>query len=188
MIAGPNGAGKTTLTLELMKSTTTLYEFLNADEIARGLAPKHPESVALTASKLMINRLKALLQDEKNFTFETTAAGTNYVKYLKEAKAKGYTISLMYLWLSSPDQAIKRVAQRVQHGGHHIPADVIRRRYFTGLRNLLEVYLPLADSANVLNNSVDNPEEKHIARKSHTGNLDIIDSTIWDLINREAYG
>lgn len=93
MIAGPNGAGKTTMTLELIRSCALFYEFINADEIARGLAPKHPESMALTASKLMIKRLKELLDDNKSFAFETTASGTNYVKHLKEAKAKGYEIT-----------------------------------------------------------------------------------------------
>ena len=78
MIAGPNGAGKTTMTLELIRSCSMLYEFINADEIARGLAPKHPESMALTASKLMIKRLKELLDADQSFAFETTASGTNY--------------------------------------------------------------------------------------------------------------
>ena len=118
MIAGPNGAGKTTMTLELVRSCSMLYEFINADEIARGLAPKHPESMALTASKLMIKRLKELLDADQSFAFETTASGTNYVKHLKSAKTRGYQISLTFLWLSKPEEAIKRVAQRVKQGGH----------------------------------------------------------------------
>ncbi len=89
MIAGPNGAGKTTMTMELITDGTMLYEFLNADEIAKGLAPLHPESMALTASKLMIRRLKELLDSDKSFAFETTASGTNYLKHLKLAKSKG---------------------------------------------------------------------------------------------------
>ena len=102
MIAGPNGAGKTTMTLELIAGQTMLYEFINADEIARGLAPLHPESMALTASKLMIKRLRELLDANKNFAFETTASGKNYIKHLKTAKSKGYEISLVFLWLSEP--------------------------------------------------------------------------------------
>lgn len=72
-------------------------EFLNADEIAKGLAPLHPESVALTASKLMLKRLRELLNANKNFAFETTGSGTNYIKHLKEAQAKGYQVHLMFL-------------------------------------------------------------------------------------------
>ena len=82
MIAGPNGAGKTTITLELISKKPKLYEFINADEIAKGLAPLHPESVALSASKLMIKRLKELLDEGQSFTFETTASGKNYLKHL----------------------------------------------------------------------------------------------------------
>lgn len=90
IIAGPNGAGKTTTALSLLPDFLNLYEFINADEIAHGLAPFHPESMALTASKLMIRRLQDLFENNKSFAFETTAAGTNYVKYLKEAQAKNY--------------------------------------------------------------------------------------------------
>ncbi len=128
MIAGPNGAGKTTMILELLANSSILYEFINADEIARGLAPKHPESMALTASKLMIRRLRELLEEDKSFAFETTGAGTNYLKYLKTAKSKGYDIILFFLWLANPKQAVKRVAQRVKQGGHHIAKDIIFRR------------------------------------------------------------
>src|SRR5580704_2136057 len=97
-----------------------LYEFINADEIARGLAPLHPESVAITASKLMLKRLRELFEADKSFAFETTAAGKNYIKYLKEAKARGYQLGLMFLWISSPEQAIQRVSKRVVQGGHHV--------------------------------------------------------------------
>ncbi len=129
MIAGPNGAGKTTMTLELIAEGSMLYEFINADEIAKGLAPLHPESMALTASKLMIRRLKELLDLNKSFAFETTASGTNYVKHLKQAKTQKYEINLTFLWLTSPEEAVKRVAQRVNQGGHHVLEDTIIRRY-----------------------------------------------------------
>lgn len=101
VIAGPNGAGKTTLARELLAKSPILYEFINADEIARGLAPNHPESMSLMASKLMVNRLKVLLEDNKSFAFETTLSGINYKKYLESAKSKGYDIILFFLWLAS---------------------------------------------------------------------------------------
>jgi predicted ABC-type ATPase len=126
MIAGPNGAGKTTTAMSLIPNATVIYEFINSDEIARGLAPMHPESMSLTASKLMLKRLKELLEANKSFAFETTASGTNYIKHLKEAQANGYEVQLLFLWLSSPDLAVKRVAHRVAQGGHHIPEDTIK--------------------------------------------------------------
>jgi predicted ABC-type ATPase len=187
MIAGPNGAGKTTMTLELLKSYSMLYEFINADEIARGLAPKHPESMALTASKLMIKRVKELLDADKSFAFETTASGTNYVKHLKSAKAKGYEISLTFLWLSKPEEAVRRVVQRVKQGGHNVPEDSIVRRYYTGIKNLVLYYLPLADEVLVIDNSLEKEASKRvIARKNKNNPIDILDRMIWRKIEEIA--
>ncbi len=131
MIAGPNGAGKTTTAMSFI-SSEMIDEFLNADEIARGLAPLHPESMALTASKLMLKRLKELLDANKTFAFETTGAGTNYIKHLKEAQAKDYEIHLMFLWLPSPDLAVERVANRVKQGGHQYPRRYNKKTLFCG--------------------------------------------------------
>lgn len=188
MIAGPNGAGKTTLTLELIADRSVLYEFINADEIAKGLAPLHPESKALEASKLMIKRLKELLKTNKSFTFETTASGTNYVKYLKEAKANGYDVHLTFLWLGSPEEAIKRVAQRVKQGGHYVPEEVVKRRYYLGLKNLLKHYLPLAHSAKIMDNSSEESEKRLIAKKNKNGSLDILNKNVWERLEQVAYG
>jgi predicted ABC-type ATPase len=187
MIAGPNGAGKTTMTLELITGQTMLYEFINADEIARGLAPVHPESMALTASKLMLNRLKELLEANKNFAFETTASGTNYIKHLKAAKSKGYEISLTFLWLTSPQQAVERVAQRVKQGGHYVPEETIVRRYYAGLKNLLTLYLPLADRALVMDNSSEESRKRVIARKNIDSSLEILDRVIWEKIEKAVH-
>jgi predicted ABC-type ATPase len=187
MIAGPNGAGKTTLTQRLIENSPIFYEFINADEIAKGLAPIHPESMALTASKLMINRLKELLDSNKSFAFETTASGINYVKHLRLAKSKGFEITLTFLWLSSPEQAIKRVAQRVRQGGHHVAEGVITRRYYLGLKNLIKYYLPLADRVLVMNNSSEESADRIIARKNGDNSLDIIDKGVWREIEEIAH-
>lgn len=186
MIAGPNGAGKTTMTLELIRSCSMLYEFINADEIARGLAPKHPESMALTASKLMIKRLNELLDADQSFAFETTASGTNYVRHLKSAKAKGHEISLTFLWLSKPEEAVKRVAQRVKQGGHYVPGDSVIRRYYSGIKNLVMYYLPLADEAFILDNSSEESSRRLIARKNQNKPIDILDRGIWEKIEETA--
>ena len=186
MVAGPDGAGKTTMTLELIRDCSMLYEFINADEIARGLAPKHPESMALTASKLMIKRLKELLDGEQSFAFETTASGTNYVKHLQFAKAKGYEVSLSFLWLSKPEEAVKRVAQRVKQGGHHVPEESVVRRYYLGIKNLLLYYLPLADEALIMDNSSEESSRRLIARKNKNNPLDIVDGVIWKKIEEIA--
>ncbi len=185
IIAGPNGAGKTTTALALQPDLLSIYELINADEIARGLAPMHPESVSLAASKLMVHRLRELLAAKKNIAFETTAAGINYVKHLEKARSMGYEINLMYLWLSSPGLAVKRVEHRVAEGGHHVPRETIERRYIAGIKHVITHYLPLADTALILDNS--NDQQKIIARKSIPNTLKIEDKKTWEEILRLAH-
>lgn len=184
MIAGPNGAGKTTITKELIEEWPSLYEFINADEIAKGLAPLHPETVALTASKLMIQRLKALLKMGKDFAFETTGAGTNFMRHLKTAKSDGYEFHLTFLWLSSPEQALKRVLQRVKQGGHNIPKETVIRRYYLGIKNTLNLYLPLSDTAVILDASSETGDL--IAFKSEK-QLKIIKKSTWKEMEQCVY-
>ncbi|MBI5345875.1 MAG: AAA family ATPase [Chlamydiae bacterium] len=187
MIAGPNGAGKTTITFELMRHGSTIYEFLNADEIAKCLAPLHPDSMALKASKLMITRLLELLEAGKSFAFETTGYGINYIKHLQLARKRGYEIHLTFLWLANPEQAIKRVAQRVKQGGHDIPTETIIRRYYAGIKNLVIHYMPISDEAMVIDNSKEASLKKIIAKKEKNSTLDIIDKTIWKKIEEVAH-
>lgn len=181
MIAGPNGSGKTTTIKSTLSQHLNIYEFINADEIARGLAPLHPESMNLTASKLMITRLRDLLKANKSFAFETTGAGKNYLKYLQHAQTEGYEINLMYLWLSDENLAVKRVAQRVEQGGHHVPEVDIRRRYKQGLKYLMNHYLPCSDNAIILDNS-DVDSQKIIARKNTGDELIVEDMKTWKII------
>lgn len=185
MISGPNGAGKTTTAMSFI-SSEMIDEFINADDIARGLAPLHPESMALTASKLLLKRLKELLEAKKNFAFETTGAGTNYIRHLKQAQEIGYEIYLLFLWLPSPDLAIERVATRVKQGGHNIPEDMIRRRYFAGIKNLVKHYLPLANRALILDNSIAG-SNKIIVRKYLDHDFKIEEPNIWKEIQEVAY-
>ncbi|MBF5058977.1 zeta toxin family protein [Candidatus Neptunochlamydia vexilliferae] len=146
----------------------------------------HPESVALAASKLMITRLKELLNIGKSFAFETTGAGTNYIKHLEQAKSQGYEVHLAFLWLASPKQAIDRVTQRVKQGGHHIEKETIVRRYFAGLKNLLKHYLPLVDSALIMDNSSEELPKKIIAKKETNTSIEILDPVTWKKIEEAA--
>lgn len=181
MIAGPNGSGKTTMAQSILSRNSHLYEFINADEIAKGLAPLHPESVNLTASKLMVTRLRDLLRANNSFAFETTGAGKNFIKYLEQAKSTGYTVNLIYLWLFEENLAVKRVAQRVAQGGHHVPENVIRKRYQQGLKYVMNYYLPCVDNALILDNS-DVSSQKIIARKDTNEELKIEDVKTWKMM------
>ena len=154
VLGGPNGAGKTTAAPDLLPRTLAIYEFVNADEIARGLSPFNPESNAVAAGRLMLERIQLLARAGENFAFETTCAGRGHARLLQMCRASGYRLTLLFLWLPSPELALARVAQRVRQGGHHVPNDIVIRRYHAGLRNLRRLYLPLVDVAIIYDNSI----------------------------------
>ncbi len=129
IIGGCNGAGKTTASFTLMPHILECNEFVNADEIARGISPFQPEKVAFEAGRIMLHRIKELLAKDQTFAFETTLATKSYKNLILEAKSKNYQISLVFFWLEKVQIAIERVATRVREGGHDIPTDVIKRRY-----------------------------------------------------------
>ena len=99
-------------------------------------------------------RMRKSIRSGRSFALETTCAGSSYVGTIKECKQSGWTISFFYFWLPTPEHSISRVANRVAHGGHHIPDEVIRRRFRKGLWNMRNLYLPLADEAEIYDNSV----------------------------------
>ena len=152
VIGGPNGAGKTTAAQELLPQRLAIRQFINADEIARGISPFDAEGAALGAGRLMIERMRTLIREGRDFAFETTCSGRAHVTLLRRCKIEGWKVTLLYLWLPSPQNALDRVARRVRQGGHGIPADVVVRRYWSGLKNMHRLYLPLADFAAIYDN------------------------------------
>ena len=153
IIAGCNGAGKTTASFTILPEFMQCEEYVNADEIARGLSPFHPERVPVEAGKLMISRMTEFLRKGVTFAVETTLSTHSYVNLIKRAHKAGYTVELFFLWLSSADVAVRRVAKRVAEGGHNIPEDVIRRRYDAGIRNLIETYSQIVDRWILIDNN-----------------------------------
>lgn len=143
ILAGPNGAGKTTASAHLLRDRLGVMEFVNADAIAAGLSPFDPAGVALEAGRIMLGRLNRLAEQRRDFAFETTLAARTYRPWLLERFAEGYEAALFFMWLPSPEFAIRRVAGRVQLGGHAIDAQVIRDRYARGLRNFFQLYRPI---------------------------------------------
>ena len=144
LIAGCNGAGKTTFAKEFLPKEVKCLRFLNADEIARGLSPLKPSAGAIRAARLLLTQVDEHLRRRETFSLESTLSGKTYIRLFRRARQLGFEIELHYLWLSSPAQAIARVRQRVQQGGHHVPATDIRRRFRRSLVHLLDDYLPLA--------------------------------------------
>ncbi len=153
IIAGPNGAGKTTASMEYLKDELDCLEFVNADNIAYGLSPFRPENVAVTAGKLMIQRIFELIHQKIDFAIETTLSSKTLLSKIKFAKENNYKIHLIFYWLESPELALRRVENRVSNGGHNIPSDVVIRRYYKGLENLFKMYKDEVDYWCLLNNS-----------------------------------
>ena len=159
IIAGCNGAGKTTASFNILPSILDCKEFVNADEIARGLSPFQPEKVALEAGRIMLQRIDELLNSGEDFAFETTFATRSFRNTVLKAKERGYIVTLLFFWLENQELAIERVKTRVSEGGHNIPEETIRRRYIAGLKNLFEIYIPICDRTFVFNNSRINPQK-----------------------------
>lgn len=172
VIAGCNGAGKTTASFTILPEILDCKEFVNADEIAKGLSPFQPDKVAVEAGRIMISRINNLLEDELSFAFETTLATKSYKNKILLAKNKGYTVTLLFFWLQTIDLAKERVATRVLEGGHDIPKDVIQRRYIIGIKNLFSIYIPIVDELMIFDNS--QMKSELIASKSTMSSLIVL--------------
>jgi len=155
VIAGPNGAGKTTFAREFLPNEAACPLFVNADLIAAGLSPFNPELAAIAAGRLMLEQIANHARRGQSFSFETTLSGRGYVRLIRQWRSDGYLVVMFFLSLASPEEAIARVAERVAHGGHNIPEDVIRRRFAAGSRNFETLYRKEVDFWRRYNNSGD---------------------------------
>jgi predicted ABC-type ATPase len=173
IIAGCNGAGKTTASFTILPEILDCKEFVNADEIAKGLSPFQPEKVAVESGRIMISRINDLLKEGMSFAFETTLASKSYKNKIELAKSKGYSVTLLFFWLQTIELAKNRVATRVLEGGHNIPNNVIERRYVNGIKNLFSIYLPIIEDVMIFDNS--QSKSQLIASKSDNSQLLIHD-------------
>ncbi|MDR1646252.1 MAG: zeta toxin family protein [Tannerellaceae bacterium] len=186
IISGCNGAGKTTASYTILPEMLKCKEFVNSDEIAKGLSPFNADSIAVAveAGRIMHRRIKELIAAGETFALETTLATRSVVKLMQEAQEKGYYVTLLYFWLNTPDLAVERVKMRVAAGGHNIAENTIRRRYASGIRNLFELYLPVSDYWMITDNSM-SPMEV-IAKGFKNDKKEIYKPTIFNRL--EQYG
>ena len=182
IVAGCNGAGKTTASFTILPEILDCREYVNADEIARGLSPFQPEKTAIEAGRIMLNRIEYLLKANFNFAFETTLATKTYKNTILKAQAVGYNVTLLFFWLQTVELAKRRVQKRVSEGGHDIESEVIERRYLSGIRNLFDIYLPIADEVLIFDNS----EGKHelIAKKINQSDISILNNIKFHLLKQ----
>ncbi len=153
IISGCNGAGKTTASYSLLPEMLDCREFVNSDEFAKGLSPFDPSLASIQASRYMIMKTRYLLKKRKDFAIETTLATRTLLNTAKMAQAAGYTVTLLYFWLNSPELAIERVRARVEAGGHFIPEETIRRRYNVGIYYFFNSYAPICERWILADNS-----------------------------------
>ena len=153
IISGCNGAGKTTASYSLLPEMLDCKEFVNSDEFAKGLSPFDPSKASIQASRFMLMKIRYLLKKQQDFAVETTLATRTLLKTAKMAQSAGYTVTLLYFWLNSPELAIERVRARVEAGGHNIPEDTIRRRYSTGIYYFFNLYAPISERWILADNS-----------------------------------
>src|SRR5437764_1055473 len=154
VLAGPNGAGKTTASRTVLAEMLRVVTFVNADVIAQGLAGFDPDSAAIEASRIMLERLQALAAQRSDFAFETTLAGRTQAGWLKSLRESGYRVELVYFWIASADLAVSRVAERVRLGGHSVPEATIRQRYRRSLRNLFRLHMPIVTHWQILDTTI----------------------------------
>jgi len=157
IIAGPNGAGKTTFARAFLPQEAHCQRFINADLIAAGLSPFAPEIMAIKAGRLMLQELADCVAQQQSFAFETTLSGLAYLRHIQKWQELGYQVSLYFLSLPTVEVAIERVAFRVQQGGHHIPEDIIRRRFAAGRKNFEQQYSPIVNDWALYDNAGEEP-------------------------------
>lgn len=185
-LAGPNGAGKSTAGPPLLRDALGLTEFVNADVIAQGLSAFDPEGAAFEAGRVMLQRIRDLGRRRVSFAFETTLAGRSYVRWISKLREQGYVFEIFFFWLPSPEDAISRVADRVRAGGHHVPEEVIRRRYNAGLRNFFSLYRKMAVTWQIYDNQ--GPLPRMIAWGSGERTLQVLDRSTWEAIEGDHHG
>jgi len=184
IISGCNGAGKTTASYTVLPEILDCREFVNADNIAAGISPFNPQSVAVSAGRIMLERIAELMKNKADFAFETTLSTRSYKNLVIDAQKLGYSVTILYFWLDSPSLAIQRVKKRVENGGHNIPSDVIERRYNRGLENLFNIYIPICDRWLIFDNMDLIPEI--IAQGDKFGEF-VSNSEIWSTLKSKYH-
>jgi predicted ABC-type ATPase len=182
LLAGPNGAGKST---SRSLAVPVEYAFLNADIVAaRLVAEGHPiAGVEIAAGRVVLDEMKRLVDARSSFCLETNLAARGLVRSVSSWQAGGYRVRLHFIALRSPELAIARVAQRVAAGGHHVPEEVVRRRWRGGLHAFFDVYMPRVEAWSL----VDNSDQAAVAvAHGEEGSTEITDPVRWAEFRRLA--
>lgn len=164
IVAGPNGAGKTTLADRWLAPRIPV---VSPDAIAafNGVSP-------IQAGRAAVVEQERLLADGASFALDTTFSGNRELTLMRRAAEAGYKVNVVFLCLDSVALCLARIHERIESGGHAVPAKDVARRFARSLENLSAAF-DLADRVFVLDNtgekrrlllSVDNQRVKHLSR------------------------
>jgi predicted ABC-type ATPase len=177
VVGGPNGAGKTTFVRETQANYG--FPYLGADEIAAKIRPESPESVAFEAGRLFITEFDSLIKSETSFVVESTLSGRSFRNSVQAARDAGYLIYTTFVFVDTAEKSISRVAERVRHGGHHVPTVDLRRRFQRCLVNFWDVYRPLSDRWSLVYNQVG----RISVAKGEAGVVTVYDEVLFNLFH-----
>ena len=181
IVAGSNGAGKTTFATRFLPHYADCVNFINPDLIARGLSPFDPDAALARAGRLVLESIQDASKSRADFAFETTLSGRSYVRVIRDLRARGYRIHMFYLWIPGPELALLRIRERVQKGGHNVPAQDVRRRYDRTLVNLFSLYRPLLDTLRVFDNSTAEPR---LIFEDEAGRIILYDASLYQQLHK----
>ena len=182
IFAGPNGAGKSTHA-DAILAALGMEIFVNADYIARGLSGRNTDAVNFEAGRIMLKRLRQLADAGADFAFESTLSSRTFAPFLRALKAQGYSVAIYYFALTNAQLAVRRVKLRVALGGHHVPGDVIKRRFARSLNNFFTLYAPIADEWTLFDNSASSSAGQVASQWENQ--LQITDQTIWQKLQKQ---
>lgn len=183
VVGGPNGAGKSTIASAILPEGFQVERFVNADLIAQSLGPYSSESAAFRAGRMMLQRIRGLYSRRERFGFESTLASRTFAPFLRDAQESGYLVHIAYLWLSSVELALDRIHVRVLRGGHDVPEETVRRRYYRSVTNFFDLYQPLANTWLLCDNS--RSELVEVARGRMETAPTILEPTTYATIERQ---
>ena len=181
IIAGPNGSGKTTFAKRFLPNYADCTHFINADLIAQGLSPFSPVVAAMKAGRLVLKEIEELSAKGVSFAFETTLSGKTYLSLLNKLKDRDYRIHIFFLWIPNSNLALERIKDRVESGGHDVPAVDVRRRFRRSSENFFQVYKPLVDAWMLFDNSGD---KHNLVAQKRDGKLTIKNHELYKKITK----